>query len=107
MREAFIQQYGQFITSKGTVVIIREDTRSPSDNEKLALKQPQEMLDKAEMSVKPLESQPPELVRHETEQLRIRSTKSEAQVSRYKDRTIRAKKLRSDTKRNRKPFILD
>ena len=98
-REAFLQLHGEFITSRGTVVIVNEKTRSPSDNEKLAMKQLQDMLDKAET----LASLPP---REEDEYLtnleRIRASKTEAELERYKDRILASKKLKSAVKKNRR-----
>jgi hypothetical protein len=37
-----------FVSSRGIVKIVREDARSPTDNQKLAVKQLQSMLDKSE-----------------------------------------------------------
>ena len=76
---------------------MREDTRSAADNQKLAMKQLQSMLDQAE-EVSQIEK--PDIV-HETELGKIKSTKSEAQIQRYKDRMLEEKRLKSQVKRNR------
>ena len=97
IKDAFLRQFGDAVTSRGMVVIVREDTRSPSDNEKLAIKQLRTMLDKAEeISLIERESR-----NFETEQARIMSTKSRAQIERYRYRTIEEKKLKSMVKQNR------
>jgi protein subunit release factor B len=97
VKHIFLQQFGKFVTSKGIVVITREDTRSPSDNEKLAIKELQTMLDKSE-ALSLIERDD---VQYETELERIKSTKTESQVARYKNRMLKEKKMRSDVKRNR------
>ena len=97
VRHAFLEQYGNFVSSKGVVIITREDTRSPSDNEKLAIKQLQSMLDKSE-ELSMVERQD---IEYETEQERIKSSKTKSQIARYKDRMLKEKKLRSEVKRNR------
>lgn len=98
VRDSFLGLYGEFVTPRGTFVIVREDTRSPSDNEKLAIKQLQTMLDKAEE----LSLVDRTKVEYATEQERIKSMKTDAQNARYKERTLRDKKLRSEVKRNRR-----
>lgn len=102
VRESFIRNNGQFISPKGTVVIVREDTRSPADNEKLAVGQLQAMLDKALEAAE--DARPAETV-HVTEQERIKSTKTNAQIQRYRDTMRMEKRIRSETKRNRKAFF--
>jgi CO dehydrogenase/acetyl-CoA synthase beta subunit len=97
VRDSFLELYGEFVTPRGTVVVVREETRSPSDNEKLAIKQLQTMLDKAEE----LSLVDRTKVEYVTEQERIKSNKTDAQIARYKERTLRDKKLRSQVKRNR------
>ena len=98
VRNAFLQQFGEFVSSKGTVVIVREDTRSPSDNEKLAIKQLESMLDKSEE----LSLAETEHIEYSTEQDRIKAGKTYSQVLRYRERTLNEKKMRSDVKRNRR-----
>jgi protein subunit release factor B len=99
VRDVFVEQFGSHISSKGTVVIVREDTRSATDNEKLALKQLQSMLDKSEeIAQRP----PSDDTDHLTEVERIKSTKSMGQIERHKDRVIGFKKTRSDVKQHRK-----
>ncbi len=98
VRDIFVQQFGSHISSKGTVVIVREDTRSATDNEKLALKQLQSMLDKCEeIAQRP----PSDDTDHLNEVERIKSTKSIGQIERHKDRLIGSKKTRSDVKQHR------
>lgn len=97
VRNAFIQIHGEHISPRGTVVIVREDTRSASDNQKLALRQLQAMLDKAE-EVSLIDKSD---TKYETELDKIKSTKSEAQIQRYKDRMLEEKRLKSQVKRNR------
>lgn len=97
VRHAFISTHGEHISSRGTVVIVREDTRSAADNEKLAIKQLQSMLDKAE-DISLVEKPTTSFV---TEQERIKSTRTEAQVERYKNRVLDSKKIKSQVKRNR------
>ncbi len=97
VREAFIRTHGEYISSRGTVVVVREDTRSATDNEKLAMRQLQGMIDKAEeisMNAEPEEH-------FATEKERIQSTKTKFQIEKYKDRVIQSKKMRSSVKRNR------
>ena len=97
VRDAFIRTHGEYISSRGTVVIVREDTRSATDNEKLAMKQLQAMIDKAEeisKDEKPIET-------FSTERERIESTKTKAQIEKYKDTIIESKKIKSHVKRNR------
>lgn len=97
VRNAFTKIHGDYVSSRGTVVIVREDTRSAADNQKLAMKQLQSMLDQAE-EVSLIEK--PDIV-HETELGKIKSMKSEAQIQRYKDRMLEEKRLKSQVKRNR------
>jgi protein subunit release factor B len=98
VKNVFIELYGSSaISPKGTVVIVREDTRSAADNEKLALRQLQSMLDKAEE----LSLMERETVDYATEIERIKSGKTDAQIRRYKDRVITEKKMRSSVKKNR------
>lgn len=97
VRNTFIESFGEYISPRGTVVIVREDTRSPTDNEKLAVKQLQSMLDKAE-ELSLVERDDREFI---TEQERIKSTKTKRQVERYKDRMLDEKRIKSQTKQSR------
>lgn len=99
IRNVFITQFGSHISSKGTVVIVREDSRSAADNEKLAFKQLQTMLDKCEeIAQRP----PPDDTDHPNEAERIKASKSVSQIERHKDRVIGSKKTRSDVKQHRR-----
>ena len=100
MRNSFIELFGNFVSSRGMVTIVREDTRSPADNEKLAVKQLQSMLDKSEE----IASREKDEVVYNTEKDRIQAGKTERQVSRYNDRRIGEKKRNSLNKQNRKFF---
>lgn len=98
IKNAFLETFGDSVTSRGNVVIVREDTRSAADNQKLAVRQLQGMLDKAEeisLNEKPEET-------FATERERIESTKTEAQIARYRQRILERKRKDSDVKRNRK-----
>jgi protein subunit release factor B len=98
VRSVFIAQFGSHISSKGTVVIVREDSRSAADNEKLALKQLQSMLDKCEeIAQRP----PPDDTDHVNELEKIKASKSASQIERHKDRVINSKKTRSNVKQHR------
>jgi hypothetical protein len=98
VKNSFIELFGSSVISpKGIVVVVREDTRSATDNEKLALKQLQSMLDKAE-ELSMIERVK---VEYATEVHRIKSEKTEAQIHRYKDRVLTGKKMRSSVKKNR------
>ncbi len=99
VRNVFIEQFGSHISSKGTVIIVREDTRSATDNEKLAFKQLQTMLDKSEEIA---ERPPLDDTEYATEGERIKANKSLSQIERHKDRVIESKKSRSDVKQHRK-----
>ena len=99
VKHAFLESFGNSITSRGNVVIVREDTRSATDNQKLALKQLQSMIDKAEELS--LVERPDQTF--STEKERIESTKTAAQIARYKNRTLESKRRTSEVKRNRKP----
>jgi len=99
VRDVFVQQFGSHISSKGTVVIVREDTRSATDNEKLAFKQLQSMLDKSEEIA---QRTPSDDTDHLNEVERIKATKSIGQIEGHKDRVIGSKKTRSDVKQHRK-----
>ena len=98
VRNAFLETFGDRVTGNGNVVIVREDTRSAADNQKLALRQLQAMVDKAEelsLVERPTEE-------FATERERIESTKSRAQLERYKRRTLEEKRKNSEVKRNRR-----
>ena len=99
VRNVFVEQFGSHISSKGTVVIVREDTRSATDNEKLAFKQLQTMLDKCEEIAR---RPPPDDTEYATESERIKANKSISQIERHKDRVIGSKKNRSNVKQLRK-----
>lgn len=99
IREIFISQYGQYISPRGTVVIVREDTRSAKDNEKLAIGELQSLLDKCEEIA--ADERPPE-PQFETELERVKASRSAAQQARYKNRLLEEKRLRSEVKRNRR-----
>lgn len=101
VRDAFLQLYGNYVSARGTVVIVREDSRSAADNEKLAMEQLQKMLDKAEQLSSVLASANPPAAAYATDQERIKATRSESQIQRYKDRMLMGKKLKSEVKRNR------
>lgn len=106
IRDVFVQQHGQFISPKGTLVIVREDTRSAADNEKLAIEQLRLMLEKADEIATEIENRPPEQ-NFETEQDRIRATKTATQIKRYKERVLLEKRFRSQVKENRKKNFSD
>jgi len=100
VRNMFIEHFGSSVISpKGTVVIVREDTRSAADNEKLAMAQLQGMLDKSE-ELSQVEK--PETFSYATEVERIQASKTSSQIKRYKDRIIMEKKMRSSVKNNRR-----
>ena len=101
VRKVFTEQFGSHISSRGTVVLMREDTRSASDNEKLAFKQLQSMLDKCEEIAKRPRGDDTE---YATEAERIKASKSDAQIKRHRDRVIESKRTRSSVKHNRKRF---
>ena len=101
VREVFYRQYGDFVSPRGTVVIAREDSRSASDNEKLAVKQLQAMLDKAEELACAAEEKLKNTSNFSTEQERIKASKSQDQIQRYKDRMLFSKRMRSHVKSTR------
>ncbi len=98
IREVFVSQFGQYVSPRGTVVIVREDTRSARDNEKLAIAELQSLLDKCELIA--TEERPPE-PDYDTELERLKASKSQQQLQRYKDRMLASKRIRGQVKRNR------
>jgi hypothetical protein len=98
VRNSFIELHGEFISPRGTVLVVREDTRSATDNQKLAMKQLESMVDKAEKHSLVERSQQ----EFPTEQERIKASKTEMQIERYKNRILESKRMDSKVKRNRK-----
>ena len=62
------------------------------------------MLDKAADLAEEIDARGTE-PEHATEQERIKATKTQAQLQRYKNALRREKQFRSETKRNRKSFF--
>jgi protein subunit release factor B len=103
VRNAFLETFGDAVTARGNVLIVREDTRSAADNQKLALKQLQTMFDKAE-EISLMEKPDNNFA---TEKERIESTRTAAQIQRYRQRTLESKRRNSEEKRNRKKLDWD
>ena len=97
VRNSFIELHGEFISPRGTVVVVREDSRSATDNQKLAMKQLESMIDKAEQH-SAIDRSHPEF---QTEQERIKATKTDRQIERYKNRILESKRKDSQVKKNR------
>lgn len=104
VKEQLLVQNGDIISSAGKLVIVREDARSPTDNEKLALNELRSRLNKAEQAAidKAIRG---EEVDYKTQRESIESTKTEEQVAIYKKRVLEEKRKRSSVKSLRREKI--